>query len=129
MPSESAEPVFAESETTQAVGARMDAPEAQETYAEGEATEQEISDEILAQLTQGIEIEVSADSLAALSSNEVPAEEAPAQFYSSDAEPERQPLPTAQTSENAADQLSEQATSENESPSEPGKSRGAAAGE
>lgn len=123
---ESAEPVFAESDTTRVVSATAETPESRAPFAEGEATEQEISDEILAQLTQGIEIEVSADSLAALSSNEIPAEEAPAQFYSSDAEPERQPLPSSETTEHAGD---ESHSPNDESQSEPEKSRGAAAGE
>jgi segregation and condensation protein B len=91
-----------------------------ESSSEPEGTEREISDEILAQLASGIEIEVSADSLAALSSSEVPAEEAPAQFYSSDAEPERQ---------REAGEAKERATTEGESTSEPEKSRKAAAGE
>ncbi|MBV9886298.1 MAG: SMC-Scp complex subunit ScpB [Acidobacteria bacterium] len=133
--SEFYEPAFAQSETPPADSISMDTTESPtaameyESSTDAESAAHEISDEILAQLTQGIEIEVSADSLAALSSSDVPAEEAPAQFYSSDAEPEREPLPTAQASENAEEQSSEQATSENESPSEPEKSRGAAAGE
>jgi segregation and condensation protein B len=127
--SETAEPVFAEAETTQAVGLSMETPESQPCDAETEGTEREISDEILAQLTQGIEIEVSADSLAALSSSNVPAEGTPAEFYSSDAEPEREPLPNAQASENPAEQSSDQATSESDPQNEREKSRGAAAGE
>ncbi len=95
---------------------------------DADATAHEISDEILAQLTQGIEIEVSADSLAALSS-EIPAEEAPVQFYSSDAEPERELVPNAQASENVAEQSREEGAKENESVDEPEKSRRAAAGE
>jgi hypothetical protein len=123
--SESAEPAFAESELPPAAGISMKTPESPEssTEPEGFETEHEISDEILAQLAQGIEIEVSADSLAALSSSEVPAEESPAQFYSSDAEPERQPIPAA---ENAADQ---QPSEDSDSTTEPEKSRKAAAGE
>ncbi len=89
-------------------------------------TEQEISDEILAQLTQGIEIEVSADSLAGLSSTNVPAEEAPTRFYSSDAEPERQPLPSAEATEHVSEHAS---SPESETTTEPEKSRKAAAGE
>jgi len=64
--------------------------------------------------------------LADLSASDVPAEESPAQFYSSDAEPERQPLPTAEATEHAGDQAS---SPENESATEPEKSRKAAAGE
>jgi segregation and condensation protein B len=127
--SESVEPTFAAAESTEAVGISMETPASAEASIEPEAsyeTEQEISDEILAQLTQGIEIEVSADSLAALSSTEVPAEESPAQFYSSDAEPERQALPSAEATEHTGDQAS---SPENESTTEPEKSRKAAAGE
>ncbi len=123
--SESVEPVFAESETVHAVSGSTAATASPESVTEYEAsaeTEQEISDEILAQLTQGIEIEVSADSLAVLSASDVPAEDSPAQFYSSDAEPERQPLPAT---ENGADQSS----SESETTTEPEKSRKATAGE
>jgi segregation and condensation protein B len=129
--SESVEPEFAESTTTHAVGASMETPDSREAtteYDPSAETEQEISDEILAQLTQGIEIEVSADSLAALSASDVPAEDSPAQFYSSDAEPERQPLPAAQSSETVSEHTSEHSTEETES-SEPEKSRKAAAGE
>jgi segregation and condensation protein B len=121
--SESVEPTFAAAGSTEAVGISMETAASAEASIEPEGSyenEQEISDEILAQLTQGIEIEVSADSLAALSSTDVPAEESPAQFYSSDPEPERQPLPA----ENAA----EQTPSETES-TEPEKSRKATAGE
>jgi segregation and condensation protein B len=126
------EPALAEAEQTHAVGMSMETPEAPVAASEYESSvdadsAHEISDEILAQLTQGIEIEVSADSLAALSS-EVPAEEATAQFYSSDAEPERDLLPNAQGSENATEQPSEHPTDE-ESQTEREKSRGAAAGE
>jgi len=124
--SESAAPVSAESETTPAVGVSTETPELLEPYAESEATEQEISDEILAQLTQGIEIEVSADSFAALSASDIPAEESPTQFYSSDAEPERQPLPPAEATQRAHDEAQ---STESESTTEPEKSRGAAAGE
>jgi len=127
--SESAEPEFAAAESTDAVGINMETPASPEASVESEAsyeTEQEISDEILAQLTQGIEIEVSADSLEGLSSTNVPAEESPAQFYSSDAEPERQPLPTAEATEHAGDQGP---SPETESTNEPEKSRKAAAGE
>ena len=123
--SESVQPVFAESETVHAVGGNIEVSESQESVTEYDSsaeTEQEISDEILAQLTQGIEIEVSADSLAVLSASDVPAGESPAQFYSSDAEPERQPLPAT---ENAADQNS----SESDTTAEPEKSRKATAGE
>ncbi len=123
--SESVQPVFAESETVHAVGGNIEVSESQESVTEYDSsaeTEQEISDEILAQLTQGIEIEVSADSLAVLSASDVPAEESPAQFYSSDAEPERQSPPTT---ENAAEPRS----SDSESTSEPEKSRKATAGE
>ncbi len=126
--SESAEPESA-AESTDAVGVSMETPASPEASLEPEAsyeTEQEISDEILAQLTQGIEIEVSADSLGGLSATNVPAEESPAQFYSSDAEPERQPLPTAEATEHAGDQGS---SPETESTTEPEKSRKAAAGE
>jgi segregation and condensation protein B len=91
-------------------------------------TEQEISDEILAQLNQGIEIEVSADSLAAFSATDAPAEESPAQFYSSDAEPERQPIPATRSSEGAQEHAGEHSSEESEA-SEPEKSRKAAAGE
>jgi segregation and condensation protein B len=127
--SESVEPAFAAAESTEAVGVSMETPASPEASIEPEAsyeTEQEISDEILAQLTQGIEIEVSADSLAALSASDVPAEESPAQFYSSDAEPERQTLPSAEAPEHAGDQAS---SPENESTAEKEKSRKAAAGE
>jgi segregation and condensation protein B len=120
MDSEPAEP--AQSGSTQAVGLSMESPDSEESYAETEATEQEISDEILAQLTQGIEIEVSTDSLAALSATDIPAEDSPAEFYSSDAEPERQPLP-------ATESATGQSSPEAESTTEPEKSRGAAAGE
>jgi segregation and condensation protein B len=136
--SESAEPVFADSEPAHAVGISMETPESSESSTEyepsteyeastgQESTEQEISDEILAQLAQGIEIEVSADSLAALASTEVPSEESPAAFYSSDAEPERQPQPAPKASETG----SEHATSaESEPATEQEKSRKAAAGE
>jgi segregation and condensation protein B len=125
--SEAVEPEFAAIQSADAVGVSMETPA--EASIEPEAsyeTEQEISDEILAQLTQGIEIEVSADSLEGLSSTNVPAEESPAQFYSSDAEPERQPLPTAEATEHAGDQGS---SPETESTTEPEKSRKAAAGE
>jgi len=124
--SQSAAPVSAESETTPAVGMSTETPELLEPYAENEGTEQEISDEILAQLTQGIEIEVSADSFAALSASDIPAEESPTQFYSSDAEPERQPLPPAEATQRAHDEAQ---STESESTTEPEKSRGAAAGE
>jgi segregation and condensation protein B len=103
-------------------------PESATEYDPSAESEQEISDEILAQLTQGIEIEVSADSLAAFSGSDVPAEEAPAQFYSSDAEPERQAIPEAQSSEDVTEHATEHSSEESES-SEPGKSRKAAAGE
>jgi segregation and condensation protein B len=99
-----------------------EAPESATEYEPSAESEQEISDEILAQLTQGIEIEVSADSLAAFSASDVPAEESPAQFYSSDAEPERQ---AQSATENAGDQ----APSDTESTTEPEKSRKATAGE
>jgi segregation and condensation protein B len=105
-----------------AVAETPESPESAIEYEPSVETEQEISDEILAQLTQGIEIEVSADSLAAFSASDVPAEESPAQFYSSDAEPERQSPPTT---ENAAEPRS----SDSESTSEPEKSRKATAGE
>ena len=114
--SESAESVSQPAEAVHAAAIGIETPEASapsteyESSTEQEGTEQEISDEILAQLASGIEIEVSAESLAALSSNDVPAEEAPAQFYSSDAEPER-------------------AAKTESDPTEPEKSRGAAAGE
>jgi segregation and condensation protein B len=127
--SESVEPTFTAAESTEAVGISMETTASAEPSIEPDASyenEQEISDEILAQLTQGIEIEVSADSLAALSSTEVPAEESPAQFYSSDAEPERQTLPSAEAAENAGDQPW---SPENESTTEKEKSRKAAAGE
>jgi segregation and condensation protein B len=131
---EAAETTFAESESpARAVGMSMETAETSvaateyESSIDADSTAHEISDEILAQLTQGIEIEVSADSLAALSSSEIPAEEAPAQFYSSDAEPERQAVPSAQVADNAAEQSSEHAAPENES--EPEKSKKAAAGE
>ena len=114
------------SESVDTVAQSRDLQESQVSYAEVEGTEQEISDEILAQLTQGIEIEVSADSLAALSGADAPTTDAPAQFYSSDAEPERQPLPSAQATEITADQTD---SPNSESKSEPEKSRGAAAGE
>ena len=107
---------------------RPETPESATEYDPSAETEQEISDEILAQLTQGIEIEVSADSLAALSASDVPAEESPAQFYSSDAEPERQPIPAAQSSESVKEHSSEHSSEESEL-SEPEKSRKAAAGE
>ena len=133
---EAAEPASAEFESaSHAAGVSMQPIETSvaaseyESSIDADATAHEISDEILAQLTQGIEIEVSADSLAALSSSEVPAEEAPAQFYSSDAEPERDLVPNAQTSENAAERASEEGTKESEPADEPEKSRGAAAGE
>jgi segregation and condensation protein B len=122
MDSKPGEPAFAESGSTQTLGLSMESPESQESFAETEATEQEISDEILAQLTQGIEIEVSADSFAALSPTDIPAEDSPAQFYSSDAEPERQPLP-------ATESAGEQSSPDAEPTTEPEKSRGAAAGE
>jgi hypothetical protein len=105
-----------------AVAETPESPESAIEYEPSVETEQEISDEILAQLTQGIEIEVSADSLAAFSASDAPAEESPAQFYSSDAEPERQSPPTT---ENAAEPRS----SDSESTSEPEKSRKATAGE
>jgi segregation and condensation protein B len=129
---EAAEPAFSEAEQTHAVGMSIETPEAPVTESEYESAidadgAHEISDEILAQLTQGIEIEVSADSLAALSS-EVPAEEATAQFYSSDAEPERDLLPNAQGAVNASEQSREHPPDE-ESQTEREKSRGAAAGE
>lgn len=133
--SESAEPAFAEPERAQAVTTSAESSDSHLTSTEYDASldndsaPHEISDEILAQLTQGIEIEVSADSLAALSSNETPAEEAPAQFYSSDAEPEQQLMPTSQAAENVSEQSSEHGETEGESPSEKEKSRGAAAGE
>jgi segregation and condensation protein B len=125
--SESAEPAFTEPESVHAAGIRMETPEAlaasigYESSTEQEGTEQEISDEILAQLASGIEIEVSAESLAALSSSDVPAEETPAQFYSSDAEPEHRPVATEGTERDA--------TTESDPKTEPEKSRGAAAGE
>jgi segregation and condensation protein B len=132
---EAAESAFAESEQpARTIGMSAETPETSfaateyESSIDADTTAHEISDEILAQLTQGIEIEVSADSLAALSSSEIPAEEAPAQFYSSDAEPERDLVPNAQSSENVAEQSSEHKT-ENDSPDEPEKSRRAAAGE
>ncbi|HUE42424.1 MAG TPA: SMC-Scp complex subunit ScpB [Candidatus Sulfotelmatobacter sp.] len=127
--SKSAPPVFAE-EPTHAVGSTEspDGPESSAVYEsspEQELAEREISDEILAQLTQGIEIEVSADSFAALSSTEVPAEESPTRFYSSDAEPEPQPPPAPEATETGTEHA---ATQESES-TEPEKSRKAAAGE
>jgi segregation and condensation protein B len=133
-PSGFVEPASHESAPAHAAGISMGTPESPVSangYEASTDTEpaEEISDEILAQLAQGIEIEVSADSLAALSSNEAPAEKAPAQFYSSDAEPERQPLPAAQASENATEQSSEHSESDGEFLSEPEKSRRAAAGE
>jgi segregation and condensation protein B len=132
---ESAEAVFAESEPpAHAAGIGTEPHEKQvaameyESSIDADATAHEISDEILAQLTQGIEIEVSADSLAALSS-EIPAEEAPAQFYSSNAEHNRDLLPNAQPAETVTEQSSEEATKESESTGEREKSRKAAAGE
>jgi segregation and condensation protein B len=126
--SESAAPDFDESQPAQAIGISMETPETPESSTENEeeATEHEISDEILAQLASGIEIEVSADSLAGLSATDIPAEESPAAFYSNDAEPERQPQSASEATENAAEQLP---SSESESPTEPEKSRKAAAGE
>jgi segregation and condensation protein B len=131
-PSISVEPLYAEPEPARAESVSMEAsgsPEPSTEYGSStdeEGTEREISDEILAQLASGIEIEVSADSLAALSSTDVPAEEAPAQLYSSDAEPEAQPLSTPEATTTEA----ENATSpESEHPTEPEKSRKAAAGE
>jgi hypothetical protein len=108
----------------------METPETSGSSAEFESadhdsTEHEVSDEILAQLAQGIEIEVSADSLAGISANNVPAEETPAQFYSSDAEPERQPQSAAETPEYSG----EHALPESEPSTEQEKSRKAAAGE
>ena len=97
-----------------------------QSFTEDHESEQEISDEILAQLTQGIEIEVSADSLAALSGGDVPAADSPAQFYSSDAEPEGQPLPSADSTERSGDQSQ---PPNGEAQAEPEKSRKAAAGE
>jgi segregation and condensation protein B len=126
--SESAAPVFEESQPAEAIGISMETPETpgSSTETEEESTEHEISDEILAQLASGIEIEVSADSLAGLSATDIPAEESPTQFYSSDAEPERQPQSASEATENAAEQSP---PPENESLSEPEKSRKAAAGE
>jgi segregation and condensation protein B len=122
--SESVEPLFAEHAPAEATGINMETPEIPESSTEqdGYETEHEISDEILAQLTQGIEIEVSADSLAGLSSNNVPAEEAPTQFYSSHAEPEHQPSPASETT-------TDHSQPESETTTEPEKSRKAAAGE
>ncbi len=131
-PSISVEPLYAEPEPARAESVSMEAsgsPEPSTEYessTDEEGTEREISDEILAQLASGIEIEVSADSLAALSSTDVPTKEAPAQFYSSDAEPEAQALSTPEATTTEA----ENATSpESEHPTEPEKSRKAAAGE
>jgi segregation and condensation protein B len=124
----SVEPRFAESEPVRAEIVRTEAPESPassieyESSAEPEGMEQEISDEILAQLASGIEIEVSADSLAALSSSEVAAEESPAQFYSSNAEPEGQ-APAAESNAEGGNAL------QSEQPTEKEKSRKAAAGE
>jgi segregation and condensation protein B len=127
--SETSEPTFAEPhpEPAHAAAISMETPESPtatteyESSMEPEGTEQEISDEILAQLASGIEIEVSAESLAALSSSDVPAEEAPTQFYSSDAEPEHRPL--------AKEGTEHDATTENDPATDREKSRGAAAGE
>jgi segregation and condensation protein B len=99
-----------------------ESPESATEYEPSAESEQEISDEILAQLTQGIEIEVSADSLAAFSASDTPAEESPAQFYSSNAEPEHQP-------QSATESATDHAPSESEPTIEPEKSRKATAGE
>jgi segregation and condensation protein B len=100
--------------------------------------EHEISEELLAQLARGIEVEGSADMFVSQSgaelSSEVPAEEAPAAFYSSDAEPEAiasspEPITEATPAPESETEQSPSAESQPDQPEQNQKSHRAAAGE
>jgi segregation and condensation protein B len=98
------------------------------------ATEHEISEELLAQLAHGIEVEGSAEMFVTQSGAETPAEQAPAAFYSSDAEPEAvasssEPMSAAEGSAAAESEQAPSAESHSDQPEENQKSHRAAAGE
>ncbi len=98
------------------------------------ATEHEISEELLAQLANGIEVEGSAEMFVTQSGAEIPAEQAPAAFYSSDAEPEAvasssEPMSAAEGSAAAESEPTPSAESHSDQPEENQKSHRAAAGE
>jgi segregation and condensation protein B len=98
------------------------------------ATEPEISEELLAQLAHGIEVEGCAEMFVTQSGAEIPAEQAPAAFYSSDAEPEAvasssEPMSAAEGSAAAESEPAPSAESHSDQPEENHKSHRAAAGE
>jgi len=98
------------------------------------ATEPEISEELLAQLARGIEVEGCAEMFVTQSGAEIPAEQAPAAFYSSDAEPEAvasssEPMSAAEGSAAAESEPAPSAESHSDQPEENHKSHRAAAGE
>jgi segregation and condensation protein B len=109
------------------------APEASAEVAQP-ATEHEISEELLAQLAHGIEVEGSAEMFVTQSGAEIPAKQAPAAFYSSDAEPEAvasssEPMSAAEGSAAAESEPAPSAESHSDQPEENQKSHRAAAGE